>query len=970
MSDTTELVKEKVNIADFIRTYVQLLPAGKNLKGLCPFHKEKTPSFIVSPDRQTWHCFGCFPPGQKVKTPFGYHNIETIDENHFVYSGTGAIRKVTATQKHNYDGELVDVLVRKLGGVVSMTTDHKLKVVRPKTPYAKKVKQFYRLCRNFVKARAGDIHQAIEKHGDILEVQAGELREGDLLSYPISLGISDITTLDLHDYLTKKYTFGPRPKPLPYRQRVSDEFLQLLGYWIAEGSNHRAYIRFSLGNHEEGFAQEIVDLIYNLFGLRAEIYRRKNTKKTGLEITACHSYLADIFANLCGKGAANKHIPFILQELPPSQQMVLIEAIFKGDGCVVRDVSTNITRKSITTISRVLGEQIVDVLLRNNMFPCLTVHPAKNSKDGVRHKEWYQITWADDNHHARHTFVYRDAQGATSWLLPVRKISRRKYSGPVYNLTVAKDHSYIATNFAVSNCNTGGDAIAFLMKYENLEFFEALKILAEKAGVDLKQFGGQDQRQFAVLYDINKAAKDFFRTNLVSQTEVARVAREYLASRGLKSETVEEFELGFVPNASDALSRHLMKLGFAITDIERSGLVFKTERGTYWDRFRNRIMFPLTNPHGKVIGFTGRIMPGSEAEGVGKYVNSSDSPIFNKSKLLFGFDKSKNFIRDSKIAVLVEGQMDFLMTWQDGVKNIIATSGTAFTNDHLTSLRRNAETLIVSFDNDEAGQAATERVIDLAGTQDFNVKVLNKRNAPPGLKDPADIVKAKPGLMATLVGESYPAMEYYFDRYLLGENDISLVKKNVRVVLAKIKNIASPIEQAHWIHQVAAKTRISEQYLLDELAALKKEVRKSDFSSTVTTVEQKHSRQELIAERLLSLIAVNPEWQKEVLGHEIYLPVDYRTVFAAMGDAGPPVPAELKPLMDLISLRSGLVVSDLGLAKAEFTTLLRQLKLEYFKKEQERVQNKVRQAEAGRDEPALTEALREFDKVLEEMNNV
>ena len=358
-------------------------------------------------------------------------------------------------------------------------------------------------------------------------------------------------------------------------------------------------------------------------------------------------------------------------------------------------------------------------------------------------------------------------------------------------------------------CNEGGDVISFVMKYENIEFFEALKMLAEKAGIETSYLKQHDQREFTVIYEITDVAKKFFQESLRAQDPSADGARKYLSERGLRQETIEEFEIGFAPNVSDALSRYLTQKGYRIADIEKAGLVFRTERGTYWDRFRNRIMFPLFNQFGKPVGFTGRILPGGESDKVGKYVNSPETPIFNKSRVLYGFDKSKSHIRDKEEAVFVEGQMDLIMSWQDGVKNIVATSGTALTLDHLKILHRVCEKLILSFDNDDAGQLAIERSIDLAQGADFSVFVA----ALGEFKDPADAVQKKAGALQKFFADAVPAMEYYFERYLKRGHDISTQKKNIRVVLEKIRAIASEIEKDHWLRELSRRTGMNEHAL-------------------------------------------------------------------------------------------------------------------------------------------------------------
>src|SRR3989344_5216335 len=430
-------------------------------------------------------------------------------------------------------------------------------------------------------------------------------------------------------------------------------------------------------------------------------------------------------------------------------------------------------------------------------------------------------------------------------------------------------------------CGDGGDVIKFLMRYENLEFVEALKILAEKSG-------------------------------------------------------------------------------FNIVDAEKAGLVVKSEKGLYWDRFRNRLMFPLYNHFGKVAGFTGRIMPGYENENVGKYVNSPETPIFNKSKLLYGLHKSKDAIRDSRSAVLVEGQMDFLMMWQDGVKNAVATSGTAVTGDHLKVLKRYADELVLSFDSDEAGQTAAERTIDLAEASDFSVKVLEMQ-----AKDPADVVKESPGLMAALITKARSAMEFYFDRYLIKKaEDKGPVgfKKNIRAVLAKIKNIYSPVERSHWLKQLSILINIDERPLFEEMEALKiAPQRLSGENFQKPDEEAEISRKDVIAQRIISLVLAKKELMDEMPKLKPYLPFQYQAASA-----------DTKNLINLASLRSSLMAANLDEKKIqdEFSALTKQLKREHFKEQRQLIGERIKKAEASNNETALQEALKEFDQVSKMMQNI
>ncbi len=365
-------------------------------------------------------------------------------------------------------------------------------------------------------------------------------------------------------------------------------------------------------------------------------------------------------------------------------------------------------------------------------------------------------------------------------------------------------------------CNEGGDVISFVMKYENVEFYDALKLLAERAGIDPSRLrgGAGEYRKYDALYAINEAAKEFFIASMPPHV------REYALGRGLSEATLAEFGVGYAPNEPDTLLRTMTKRGFSVQDICEAGVVFRTERGTYWDRFRNRLMFPLYNHVGKVVGFTGRIMPDDpKAAELAKYVNSPETPIFAKSKILYGFHATKAHVREAGAALLVEGQMDFLMAYQAGVRNVVATSGTALTGEHLETLRRLADTLLLCFDNDEAGQRAIERGIDLALAHDFSVKVV----ALSG-KDPADIVRDNPQALAGFVAAAGSARDFYFNRYLpqsVGiSHDHEALKRGVRAVLLKAKALPSPFEQSAWLKELVMRTGMSEHVLQSEMDRL------------------------------------------------------------------------------------------------------------------------------------------------------
>ncbi len=506
-------------------------------------------------------------------------------------------------------------------------------------------------------------------------------------------------------------------------------------------------------------------------------------------------------------------------------------------------------------------------------------------------------------------------------------------------------------------CGLGGDIFGFLMRYENLEFGEALRVLAERAGVELRRLNPAEYKLTGLLYELNDRAKEFFKSALAASAP----AKKYLAERKLAPETIEEFELGWAPNESEALSMHLLSVGYAPDDLLRAGLVIKTERGLLLDRFRGRVMFPIHNHFGRIVGFTGRVLPQFESADFGKYVNSPETPVFNKSRLLYGFYKSKNFIRDAGSAFLVEGQMDFLMSWQVGVKNVVATSGTALTPDHLRALHRLTEEIVLSFDNDEAGSAAAERAIDLAEASDFNVKVVIFDK----FKDPAEAAEAGGEILKKYIEGAVPAPQFYFDKYLPEEGLSAYSKredlKNLRLVLAKLKGVVSPVLRDHWFHELARRTGLQERILLEEAERVlisKLDAREPAGGGEVEKSASRHySRRELIGEQLLRAATATSDYSclEDCVP---YMALNQQGVLQILKN-GERTSADphLDELLNFVVLGAKKLSSD------EMDKMKRELRKEHYKEKRLELAATVRRAEERGDEENLRLA-------LEELNNL
>ena len=878
--DEVSQVREKIDIVSFISEYLPLKKMGRNFKANCPFHNEKTPSFVVSPERQIWHCFGCFPPGEKVKTPFGYHNIEEINENHWIISGKGKIRKVLAAMKHQYKGDLVNVRIRKLGGVVRLTSDHSVFAVRGAPYTQKQYKNFSRRYNKYLKIRKVDkakYERLVNEYFSIKEFSAGELQKGDLLLYPINRTVSDLKTIDLSKYISKHTNYGPIPRKIPLQISVDDNFLKLIGYWIAEGSSHRTYIRFSLGNHEEDFAKEIIDIIKNIFGIEAKIHRRSAPGKTGLEITACHAKLADIFENLCGKGAANKHIPFIFQELSLEKQKIILNAIHKGDGTsFIANRSKNL-HKSITTISKVLSEQLVDILLRLNLFPTLYVKKTKVDKMGVNHREAYSIFWSEQAIQ-KYNLIYYQPDGTEYWLLPITKLTRESYEGPVYNFTVDQDHSYTTTNFAVSNCGKGGDVFTFLMEYESMEFGEALRTLAKKAGIQLKETGFKPAltSEKEKIYEINKLALKFYNFILTEHKAGAKALNYLINARKLNKGIINTFELGFAPNSSNILSSYLkIKKKFSQKDLIAAGVSIFTGGGLI-DFFRNRVIFPLFDHRGNVAGFSGRSLEESStpvkqagsfanASSAPKYINTRETLVYHKGSMFFGLNLAKEEIKKNSDCIIVEGELDMIALFKNGIKNTVAIKGTALTENQVNLLSRFTPKITLCLDQDEAGFEATKRSLENIEKKRLSANMVILENA----KDPDEALNKNPPAFKKSLKESVSVYDFLIAHFIKGTDlNIDQKKKITDTLLPLFSRISNEIVKEHYLKKLSRELDTSLESINKELEKIQKTEKEDKI---VIPQKDKKERREVLEEYLLSLIIQSSNPKQYLLDSKSYL---------------------------------------------------------------------------------------------------
>jgi DNA primase len=818
-----EDILSRVDIVEVVSGFIPLKRAGRNFRALCPFHQEKTPSFMVSPDRQIYHCFGCFPSGSLIKTEKGFHKIEDMRVGQLVLTHQGRYMPVIRTLWRPYDGELIEIYTRKASLPVTLTSDHEVYVI--KTKNCKYRSRENRICQWRCKRNCP---AKFFNEYKIEKLQARQFSINDFLLYPINQQINDIEFVDLDKYYScRESNFGRDIKSIPTKIEINERFLKLIGYWIAEGSNRRAYIRFSLGNHEKQFAKEIKELIEDFFDIKTSIHIRKKGNKTGIEMSACNSKLSNIFENLCGKLAENKHIPFELQNLSPKFQRIILDAIFKGDGHIGKFYKCKTDRqfKAITTVSLVLAEQLKDILLRLDISPTFSVEKEKTDKNNVKHKTAYTISWQENI--KLHFSDIIKINNISYQIVPIRKIIERKFTGDVYNLTVAEDHSYTTPNFVVGNCGAGGNAFNFLMQYERLEFPEAVEALAKKVGISLPQAQKQDSQTASLItqiYRTNELTTLFYESLLNSSRGL--LAKNYLLKRGINEATIKLFKLGFAPDKWDALMNHLRNKNINLSLMEKAGLVLPKEGGGYYDRFRNRIIFPIFDIKSRVLAFGGRVLPHpGNVEGddtLPKYVNSPETLIYIKGRNLYGLNFARDAIRQNDYAVVVEGYLDFIMPYQAGLENVVASLGTALTPEQAQLIKRHTHNVVMVYDSDDAGEMATLRTLDIFIEEGMQVKVVS---LPQGF-DP-DLFVRKNGIEN--FKEKINQAEHLFDyklRILKARYSIKEIHGKARIsaeMLPTIKRFKNAILKAEYIKRLAQELDIAEDAILQELKKIKED---------------------------------------------------------------------------------------------------------------------------------------------------
>lgn len=504
-------------------------------------------------------------------------------------------------------------------------------------------------------------------------------------------------------------------------------------------------------------------------------------------------------------------------------------------------------------------------------------------------------------------------------------------------------------------CSRGGDIFGFIKEIEGVEFGDALRILAQKAGVELKRQDPKLRTERQRLYEICESATRFFEKQLESKT--GQEVKKYLIGRGINEDSIVKWRLGWSPDSWQGLIDFLVSKGYQKQELVKAGLVIRNEKGSYYDRFRTRIMFPVFDLSSQVVGFGGRIF---KSEDTAKYMNTPATLLYDKSRILYGLDKSKVEIRKKDFCILAEGYVDVILGHQTGFENMVATSGTALTPFQLKILKRYSENLFTAFDMDVAGDTATKRGIDLAQAQGFNIKIV----VLPEDKDPADVISENPKEFKKFIENAKAILDFYFENaFSKADPKTPEGKKEIsKVLLPVIKRIPNKIVMSFWVQKLAKKLEVKEETVREELKKVKLEEETFGLEPEEIIELPQKSRKELLEENLIILALVSPSLLNSISKEDFdFFSSKISQIISCLKNEKK-VPPELSDFFNYLSLKAEIEgeeeEEEIG---KEFEDCLKEIKFLGIKNKLDKISQEIKKAEEEKDSKSSSKLIEEFN---------
>lgn len=523
-------------------------------------------------------------------------------------------------------------------------------------------------------------------------------------------------------------------------------------------------------------------------------------------------------------------------------------------------------------------------------------------------------------------------------------------------------------------CGEAGDVYSFLQKFEAMEFGEALRFLAEKAGVKLTSFRPGEASEKEKLYEINSLAARFYNYILLNHRAGKTALGYLLKERGLALETIKTFQLGFSPDVPDVLKRFLAdKKKFPVQDLERLGLVVN-RGGRVFDRFGGRIVFPLFDHRGNTAGFAGRILPSPKGSELAKYINSPETPIYHKSNLLYGLNITKEDIKKVGEVVVAEGELDVISSWQAGIKNVVAIKGSALTDEQVRLISRFAKKMVLALDTDLAGDVAARRGVVVAQNQGLEVRVARLGE----YKDPDDAARGNPGEYEDYLEKAVGVWDYLVES-VFSRNEASSGEGKARIsreIVPILASIPDKIVQAHYVETVATKLGVPASAVSEQVEEAEGP-KEGELLEPIAPQKEEKGRRQLLEERLLTLtFQSNPQVLLEAkIAKLITTPLTKRIVeefekYTQEGKTFSPsefaeqLPKELvEGFAEMVLRDTEGLTEDMAIFNRELNLVIRELEVLAIRHKLEVLGVKIRRFEEGGQKDKLKETQKRFGEL-------
>jgi DNA primase len=824
-----EEVREAANIVEVASEFTALRRQGTRFVGLCPYpdHSEKTPSFSVTPDRGFYYCFGCLEADEQIWTSKGLIPIAAAEVGDRVFGLDG--RPEVIIDKMFKSGSTLRIRTGAAKEGIELTPDHWCVFVK-KEEALRAISRVHLRYSGSDQIRLSSKLRKWDLDARLSVEHASSVKEGDFWLYPVVPDEDrDVSSL-AGEHVIKAYTKGPRTERIT-KLHLNPDTAWLYGVWLAEGSLYRGGVRWTFGAHEaEGLTPKVALILEKEFGRESTTIVRPD--KNICEVTCSSTDLAALFGHWFGRGCANKRVPGNALNWTRECQAAFIQGYVNGDGCA----SNGFT--SVATVSEELAYGIFALCIQTRRACSLSATPARPGKDGIRRKKTYYVH-IPSRESLKGFFAQLDGTDYF-WSVVQEVETAREEPTTVVDITTTGSHTFLTKMGITHNCQRGGDAIKLVSELKSFSFVDAVSYLAERSGIELEFEGSGDSeaarertlRRRAIHKALAAATVYCHKYLLKSQSPGAEHARNYLKSRGITRSTIEEFRLGYAPpRGISGFVKAAAKLGFEREILEAAGLL--SARGG--ERFAGRITFPISDRRGRIVGFGARALGDVHP----KYLNSPESEIFNKRNLLYGFPQVLEAIRKERAVLIVEGYTDVLMLYQSGIKNVVATLGTATTPAQLRALSGYADRVYLLFDPDEAGEKATQKVRSAAkeaidpGDPRKRTGVRNVRGATVAAarmkldlrvlrlsEDPADWLREhRPEEFTELLSGAVPILEYVFRHKIQGLRNADTAERSramseIRDLLREIR-VEDPIFYQDAI-RLAAETLSINPEILEE----------------------------------------------------------------------------------------------------------------------------------------------------------